>query len=286
VLQLEQQMSADAAEGLVFLTEALKDKYLNAPPEVQNALHSLLAKFKDSVFKECEFPPFPPARDVAFRINLMPGAQIPASPVHKLSPALVESLRKMIQELLQNGLIVPTSSPYAAPVLMVKKPDGSYRLCIDYRKLNAVTVKDRYPLLNTAMIFDRLTGCKFFSKLDLRWGYWQIRMHEEDIEKTAFRSPLGSFAWKVMGMGLTNAAPTFQRLMDSIFRDLDFVSCYLDDIMIASKTAEEHLAHIEIVLQRLQQHNLLARETKCVFFQSEVKFLGYVFSAAGKAVDA
>ena len=111
-------------------------------------------------------------------------------------------------------------------------------------------------------------------------------MHEEDIEKTAFRSPLGSFAWKVMGMGLTNAAPTFQRLMDSIFRDLDFVSCYLDDIMIASKTAEEHLAHIEIVLQRLQQHNLLARETKCVFSQSEVKFLGYVFSAAGKAVDA
>ena len=167
VLQLEQQMPADAAEGLVFLTEALKDKYLNAPPEVQNALHSLLAKFKDSVFKECEFPPFPPARDVAFRIKLTPGAQIPASPVHKLAPALVESLRKMIQELLQNGLIVPTSSPYAAPVLMVKKPDGSYRLCIDYRKLNAVTVKDRYQLPNTAMIFDRLTGCKFFSKLNL-----------------------------------------------------------------------------------------------------------------------
>jgi putative transposase len=208
----------------------------------------------------------------------------PASPVNKLAPALVENLRKMLQELLHNGLIVPTSSPVAAPLLMVKKPDGSYRLCIDYRKLNAVTIKDRYPLPNPSMIFDRLSGCTFFSKLDLRWGYLQLRLEDPD-DKTAFRSPLGSFAWKVMAMGLTNAAPTFQRLMDSIFRDLEFVSCYLDDIMIASKSEEEHLQHIDIVLQRLQQYNLLVRETKCAFFMSEIKFLGYVFSAQGKAVD-
>jgi hypothetical protein len=110
---------------------------------------------------------------------------------------------------------------------MVKKPDGSYRLCIDYRKLNAVTIKDRYPLPNPAMIFDRLAGCQFVSKLDLRWGYWQVRLEDPD-DKTAFRSPLGSFAWKVMAMGLTNAAPTFQLLMDSIFRDLEnFRLCFL-----------------------------------------------------------
>lgn len=279
-------LGPDSADGLVFLTHSLTDRYQHAPAEVRDLLQKTLAKYQDSVFRECEYPPYPPARDVDFQINLNPGAQIPASPVHKLAPALVEKLRQMLKELLHNGLLVPSSSPFAAPLLMVKKPDGSYRLCIDYRKLNAVTVKDRYPLPNPSMIFDKLAGCKYFSKLDLRWGYWQIRMADADVEKTAFRSPLGSFAWKVMGMGLTNAAPTFQRLMDSIFRDLDFVSCYLDDIMIASKTATEHLQHIDIVLQRLQQHQLLAREAKCAFFMSEIKFLGYVFSAAGKAVDS
>jgi hypothetical protein len=125
----------------------------------------------------------------------------------------------MLQELLHDGLIIPSTSPYAAPLLMVKKPDGGYRICIDYRKLNAVTVKDRYPLPNPAMIFDKLAGCQFFSKFDLRWAYFQVRVAEEDVHKTTFRSPLGSFASRVMSMGLTNAAPTFQRLMDSIFGD-------------------------------------------------------------------
>jgi putative transposase len=166
---------------------------------------------------------------------------------------------------------------------MVRKPDGSYRICIDYRKLNAVTIKDRYPLPNPAMIFDRLAGCKYFSKLDLRWGYWQIRMAPEDVEKTAFRSPLGSYAWRVMGMGLTNAAPMFQRLMDTIFRDLDFVSAYLDDIMIASKSEEEHLQHIELVLQRLKQHQLLARESKCQFFYVTNQIPGVCFLGGGQS---
>mmetsp|Transcript_5617 Transcript_5617/g.17995 ORF Transcript_5617/g.17995 Transcript_5617/m.17995 type:complete len:941 (-) Transcript_5617:11-2833(-) len=168
---------------------------------------------------------------------------------------------------------------------MIKKPDGSYRICIDYRKLNAVTVKDRYPLPNPNMIFDKLAGCSFFSKLDLRWAYWQIRVAEEDVEKTAFRTPLGSYAFRVMGMGLANAAPTFQRLIDTVFRDLDFVSAYLDDIMIASRTAEEHLVHIALVLQRLAEHGLIARESKCVFFANQIKFLGYVFSTSGRTVD-
>jgi hypothetical protein len=167
---------------------------------------------------------------------------------------------------------------------MIRKPDGSYRICIDYRKLNAVTIKDRYSLPNPAMIFDRLAGCKYFSKLDLLWGYWQIHMAPEDVEKTAFCSPLGSYAWRVKGMGLTNAAPMFQLLMDTIFRDLDFVSAYLDDIIIVSKSEEEHLQHIELVLQRLKDHQLLARESKCHFFMSKINFLGYVFSAEGKAV--
>jgi len=135
------------------------------------------------------------------------------------------------------------------------------------------------------MLFDKLAGCQYFSKLDLRWGYYQVRTAAGDVDKTAFRSPLGSFAWKVMGMGLTNAAPTFQRLMDSIFRDLDFVSCYLDDILIASKSADEHFKHLEIVLARLKEHQLIARQTKCEFFQTKIKFLGFVFSAEGRSMD-
>ena len=247
-------------------------------------LESLLAQYSKSVFKECEFSPFPPQRDVDFKIQLEPGAQVTPSPVHRLSPALIEQLRVMIQELLHNGLIVPSFSQFAAPLLLVKKPDGSYRICIDYRRLNAVTIKDRYPLPNPAMLFDKLAGCKFFSKLDLRWGYYQVRI-AEGADKTTFRTPFGSFAWQVMGMGLTNAAPTFQRLMDSIFRDLDFVSCYLDDILIASKSEEEHLRHLKIVLDRLQEHQLIARVSKCAFFLEEIQFLGFRVSAQGKAVD-
>jgi hypothetical protein len=256
------------------------------PESVRDEFTALLQQYRASVFQEREFPPFPPDRDVTFRIQLQEGAQIPASPVHKLSPALIEQLRTMLQELLHDGLIIPSTSHYAAPLLMVKKPDGSYRICIDYRKLNAVTVKDRYPLPNPAMIFDKLAGCKFFSKFDLRWAYFQVRVADEDVHKTTFRSPLGSFASRVMSMGLTNAAPTFQRLMDSIFGDLDFVSCYLDDVLIASRSAEEHLKHLQIVFERLHKHRLLARETKCAFYMSEIKFLGFVFSAQGKAVDS
>jgi len=273
------------SERVTFLTMGAREDDDPLDPQIQAKLETLLAQFRPTVSPECEYPPFPPEREISFNIQLQPDAQIPASPVHKLSPALVTQLRSMLQELLHNGLIVPSNSQFAAPLLMVRKPDGTYRICIDYRKLNAVTIKDKYPLPNPTMIFDRLAGCKYFSKLDLRWGYWQIRMHPDAVDRTAFRTPMGSFAWRVMGMGLSNAAPTFQRLMDSLFRDLEFVSAYLDDIIIASRSAEEHLRHLETVLHQLHQHQLIARESKCAFFQTEVQFLGYKFSQNGKEVD-
>ena len=154
------------SERLALLTMSTSEEPLDQ--HIQSKLETLLAHFRPTVFPECEYPPFPPERDISFNIQLQPDAQIPASPVHKLSPALVTQLRSMLQELLHNGLIVPSNSQFAAPLLMVRKPDGSYRICIDYRKLNAVTIKDRYPLPNPTMIFDRLAGCKYFSKLDLR----------------------------------------------------------------------------------------------------------------------
>ncbi len=200
---------SELEEGFVFLLGADAAAHLHHVPEaVRPQLEAILQQYRESVFPDRE--------DVTFRIQLQDGTQIPASPVHKLSPALVEQLRTMLQELLHDSSIVPSPSPFAAPLFMVKKPCGGYRICIDYRKLNAVTVKYRYPLPNPAMNFDRLAGCTFFSKLDLRWGYFQVRVAKKDVHKTTFRSPLGSFASRVMTMGLTNAALTFQKLMDSI----------------------------------------------------------------------
>ena len=196
---LDRLLTPEAVEGLVFLTahdNSGDNCCKHIPEHLQVQLQELLQKYKATVFQECDFPPFPPSRDVEFSLQLEPEAQVPTAPVHRLSPALVNQPREMIQELLHNGLIVPTSSPYAAPLLLVKKPDGGYRICIDYRRLNAVTIKDRYPLPNTSALFDRLANCKFFSKLDLRWGYYQIRTKESDVDKTAFRSPFGSFAGK------------------------------------------------------------------------------------------
>jgi hypothetical protein len=175
--------SPDESDGRVFhamvFIDAVEDK-LKHVPQAQRAQFALaLEEFRESVFKECEFPPFPPERE--FQINLQPRAQVPASPVHKLSPALLEQLRGMIKELLHNGLTIPTSSPFAAPLLLVKKPDGGSRVCIDYRTLNAVSIEDWYPLPNSTMLFNRLAGCNFFSKLDLRWEYFQVRTAEADV---------------------------------------------------------------------------------------------------------
>jgi putative transposase len=170
----------------------------------------------------------------------------------------------MLLELLQDGLISPSNSPFAAPALLVRKPDGKYRLVIDYRKLNQLTIKDRYALPTAESVFDRFGGAadtlhskqqyrpsRVFSTLDLRWAYYQIPMDPSSIPFTAFKTPLGSYVWNVMPMGVSNAPAAFQRLMDSIFQDLPFVSAYFDDVCVHSHSAVEHMHHLYIVFQRL-----------------------------------
>ena len=223
----------------------------------------------------------PPERAVEFDIPLQPNTEIPFARGPRLSFAQVEALRGMLRELLQGGLIRASKSPFSAPLLMVAKPDGSWRLVVDYRKLNAISVKDRYPLPNPQAIFDQMAGSSVFSVLDLRWGYYQVRINEADAYKTAFSTPIGSFEWMVMPMGTSNSGPTFQKLMDQIFRDLDFVAAYLDDIIIHSKSQEEHLEHLHIVFDRLQAHKLLCRLTKVQLFQSSVRFLSFHISGEG-----
>lgn len=192
-------------------------------------------------------------------------------------------LKENINKLLAEGKIRPSTSPYGAPVLFVKKKDGGLRMCIDYRALNSQTIKNRYALPCIDELLDRLHGAIYFSKIDLTNGYYQIAIDERDRHKTAFRTRYGHYEFNVMPFGLTNAPATFQTLMNNIFRDMldECVLVYLDDILIYSKTKEEHEEHLRKVLQRLKDNHLYGRIRKCLFFVDTIEYLGHIISPDG-----
>ncbi|KAJ9566947.1 hypothetical protein OSB04_002913 [Centaurea solstitialis] len=197
------------------------------------------------VFPE-ELPGLPPHRQVEFHIDLVPGAAPIAKSPYRLAPSEMQELSNQLQELLDKGFIRPSSSPWGAPVLFVKKKDGSFRMCIDYRELNKLTIKNRYPLPRIDDLFDQLQGAAYFSKIDLRSGYHQMRVREEDIAKTAFRTRYGHYEFLVMPFGLTNAPAVFMDLMNRVCRPyLDkFVIVFIDDILIYSRDKKEHEQHL------------------------------------------
>ncbi|KAL0539922.1 hypothetical protein IC582_024143 [Cucumis melo] len=238
------------------------------------------------VFPE-ELPGLPPHREVEFAIELEPGTVPISRAPYRMAPAELKELKVQLQELLDKGFIRPSVSPWGAPVLFVKKKDGSMRLCIDYRELNKVTVKNRYPLPRIDDLFDQLQGATVFSKIDLRSGYHQLRIKEEDVPKTAFRSRYGHYEFIVMSFGLTNAPAVFMDLMNRVFREfLDtFVIVFIDDILIYSKTEAEREEHLCMVLQTLRDNKLYAKFSKCEFWLKQVSFLGHVVSKAGVSVD-
>ncbi|KAL0551618.1 hypothetical protein IC582_010707 [Cucumis melo] len=238
------------------------------------------------VFPE-ELPGLPPHREVEFAIELEPGTVPISRTPYRMAPAELKELKVQLQELLDKGFIRPSVSPWGAPVLFVKKKDGSMRLCIDYRELNKVTVKNRYPLPRIDDLFDQLQGATVFSKIDLRSGYHQLRIKDEDVPKTAFRSRYGHYEFIVMSFGLTNAPAVFMDLMNRVFREfLDtFVIVFIDDILIYSKTEAEHEEHLRMVLQTLRDNKLYAKFSKCKFWLKQVSFLGHVVSKAGVSVD-
>jgi hypothetical protein len=196
-------------------------------------------------------------------------------------------LKIQLQELLDKGFIRPSNSPWGAPVLFVKKKDGTFRLCIDYRQLNKVTVKNKYPLPRIDDLFDQLKGARVFSKIDLRSGYHQLRIREQDIQKTAFRTRYGHYEFLVMPFGLTNAPAVFMDLMNRVFRFyLDkCVVVFIDDILVYSSSYLEHEKHLRKVLEILRENKLYAKLDKCEFWLKEVIFLGHVISAGGICVD-
>src|SRR5436190_4257868 len=204
-----------------------------------------------------------------------------------MAPTELIELQKQLRELQDLGYIQRSTSPWGAPFLFVKKTDGTFRLCVDYRRLNAVTVKNKYPMPRIDDLFDQLRGSRCFSKIDLRTGYHQLRVRESDIPKTAFRTRYGHFKFRVMMFGLTNAPAVFMDLMHRIFHPyLDqFVVVFVDDILIYSRSEREHEEHLRIVLQLLRDHRLYAKFSKCEFWLTEVKFLGHVVSGDDIAVD-
>ena len=220
----------------------------------------------------------PPLRGAdAFKIELKPGAEPKGSYGARMTVEDHQAGAKIMAELLSKGFIRPSRSPWGAPMFLVAKPDGTRRMVIDYRLLNAQTIRNRYPLPRVGELFDQLGKARYFSKIDLRTGYWQIRVDESSVSKTAFTSRFGHYEWLVLPMGLTNAPAAFMSLMEDTFRDeLNvFVLLFLDDILIYSNTLEEHTAHITTVLERLRNRQLFAKRSKCAFFCSEVEFLGH-----------
>ena len=220
-------------------------------------------------------------------IDLQPGKEPPWGPIYNLSPTELEVLREYIDENLANGFIQHSRSPASAPIFFVKKKDGTLRMVMDYRGLNKVTIRNRYALPLISSLLERLSGVKYFTKLDLRGAYNLVRIRPGDEWKTAFRTRYGHFEYTVMPFGLTNAPTVFQHMANDIFRDfLDiFIIVYLDDILIYSKTQEEHEIHVRQVLQRLREYGLYAKLEKCSFDQCQVEFLGYIVSSNGISMD-
>ena len=229
----------------------------------------------------------PPDKEVEFTIDLIPDTEPISIPPYRMAPAELRELKAQLEDLLSKGFIRPSISPWGAPVLFVKKKDGSLRLCIDYRQLNRVTISNQYPLPRIDELFDQLQGSRVYSKIDLRSWYHQLRVQESDVPKTAFRTRYRHDEFLVMPFGLTNAPAAFMDLMNRVFQPyLDrFVIIFIDDILVFSGSSEEHSEHLRIVLQTLRERQLYAKLSKCQFWLDRVAFLGHVISAEGVSVD-
>ncbi|GJS59645.1 putative reverse transcriptase domain-containing protein [Tanacetum coccineum] len=223
-----------------------------------------------------DLPGLPPPRQVEFKIELVPGAAPVARAPYRLAPSELKELADQLQELSEKGFIRPSSSPWGAPVLFVKKKDGSFRMCIDYRELNKLIIKNRYPLPRIDDLFDQLQGSSVYSKIDLRPGYHQLRIREEDIPIMAFQTRYGHYEFQVMPFGLTNAPAVFMDLMNRVCKPyLDkFVIVFIDDILIYSKNKEEHEKHLKIILELLKKSNC-TQSSKCDSAETGKQFLDH-----------
>ncbi|GBG87009.1 hypothetical protein CBR_g44463 [Chara braunii] len=258
---------------LVFVSE--KGEGVKSPPEIEK----VVAQYSD-LFEE---PTGVVEREVVRAIEVVPGSKVPRGRIYRMSPGELDELRLELKELTEKGWIRPSTSPYGVPVLFVPKKGGPLRMCIDYRGLNAITVKNAEPLPRIDDLLDRVQGCRYFTKIDLKSEYHQIVVRHEDQHKTAFQTRYGLYEFVVMPFGLCNAPGTFQHAMNRIFHEyLDkFIVVHLDDILIFSRTVEEHAEHLKTVLGLLRQHQYEVNLDKCEFGRTKILYLGHEISADG-----
>jgi hypothetical protein len=254
------------------------------PEAISPDIQTILQEFVD-VFSEPR--ELPPQHALDHAITLEAQASPMNSRPYRYSPLQKDEIERQVTEMLNSGVISTSMIPFASPVLLVQKKDGTWHFCVDYRKLNSLTIKNKFPLPVVDELLDELAGTKFFSKLDLRAGYHQIRMRPEDEEKTAFKTHHGHFQFRVMPFGLTNAPATFQCIMNSVFAPFlrKFVIVFLDDILIYSASWADHLQHLRLVLDKLRESQFYAKQSKCSFGQSSIQYLGHIISDQGVATD-
>jgi len=252
----------------------------NVPTQVQQ----LIQKFSHLFQEPADLPPL---RDDDHHISLVPGAQPVNIRPYRYSPQQKNEIEKQIKEMLHRGVIRNSSSPFAYPILLVKKKDGTWHFCVDYRHLNAITVKNKHPMPVVDELLDELAGAKWFTKLDFRSGYHQIRVAPGDEYKTAFRTHSGLYEFTVMPFDLTNAPASFQSIMNKVFAPLlrHSVLIFMDDILIYSATLEEHILHLQQVLEIIQDNQFYIKLSKCIFAQQQLEYLGHLVTSQGVATE-
>ena len=262
---------------LIFARERSPSNVSYSSSSEQNRI-KLLTMFDDCFADELPSE-LPPARPEDHTIMLIPGSTPPNHPPYRVSLMQQEEIMKQVQELLEKGLIRHSTSPYCSLVLLVQKKDGTFHMCIDYRSLNKITIKNRFPIPRIDDILDKLQGASIFSRIDLKSGYHQIRIAPQDQHKTSFRTTFGLYEFLVMPFGLTNAPATFNRMMERIFRPYrKFTGVFFDDILVFSTSEEEHNKHLSQVFEELRKHKLFVNAKKSEFFLTEIHYLGHIVS--------